>query len=961
MKKLSPAFSIVLLFLATFYSPARAQAQQPKALPDDGYLLSLVNKYLSTPVTKTTSTSGEVFLQRDMSAYLHTNITPAPSINATEQDHGHDHNDAMLREFLNRPHPDMATMNRYFEDAAAEFHVPVNILKADAQVQSNWAQVPASMYGSWGVMGLIENQYTHQLSKAASILQVNIEAIKQNAKTNVRAAAALLAFYQQGKPASDNLEDWFESTALLTGLWDAALKNDLALRIFDVLNTGSKSVTLWGEIIYIEPVIIHLPKTYTEPDVARNNINSPQSPTAVDYPNAVANFTTCNFGSRPVGSVIKYYFVHYVATGTYQGAINWFKDCSSNVSAHYVVRNYDGEVSQVVLEENRAWSQGVTTYNDLGIGVEHEVLATNLAMWDSEPMLVAAANLAVNVCNRRAIPKVRRVTNGDAGIYGHNDVKVTDCPNMTAARWTNYLNRLTTVNASAPTLYSIGNPGSGTTVTATWKGNIDPTLAGYRLYYATSDALTNWSLAADETTLTAASTSVTLDASQFIVPPTGNVYHFKLTAVVTDGTNPLVESSASDIYSRSSNITGPKVLIVDGFDRSNGSYSNSTHSFVTSYFKALRNKANLQISSVADERIVDGTVSLNNYDIVVWFSGDESGTPLVLSVNERTAIKTFLEGGGKLILTGSEIAYQFGRSVSSNYDLNFFSNYLKSAYVADGLSSYTPATGIAGTPFEGFYIPFGIVYPEDSPDAVSAMNGSVSIFNYNVAPPNKGGNVYTGLFGAGTNPGALIYLSFALETALDSSMTAFMGKALAYFNLPIVTLVSANDDAASTETGAAKRIYVLANDSGNGWPLNPATLTIVTAPANGMATLDNNGNVTYISNAGFTGNDLFRYQVQNTNGDFSNVATVSITVVSAQPCNPSPPEVDNAFPKRDLRGAWVATVSNIDWPSARTLSTVAQQQELINILDTLSRTGINTVYLQVRPECDALYASTIEP
>ncbi|MEO6916794.1 MAG: family 10 glycosylhydrolase, partial [Chitinophagaceae bacterium] len=47
--------------------------------------------------------------------------------------------------------------------------------------------------------------------------------------------------------------------------------------------------------------------------------------------------------------------------------------------------------------------------------------------------------------------------------------------------------------------------------------------------------------------------------------------------------------------------------------------------------------------------------------------------------------------------------------------------------------------------------------------------------------------------------------------------------------------------------------------------------------------------------------------------------------------------------------------------SSRTLSSAQQQAELIKILDTLNSTGINTVYLQVRPESDALYASNIDP
>ncbi len=69
----------------------------------------------------------------------------------------------------------------------------------------------------------------------------------------------------------------------------------------------------------------------------------------------------------------------------------------------------------------------------------------------------------------------------------------------------------------------------------------------------------------------------------------------------------------------------------------------------------------------------------------------------------------------------------------------------------------------------------------------------------------------------------------------------------------------------------------------------------------------------------------------------------------------------NAQPKRELRGAWVATVSNIDWPSSSSVSVAQQQAEIITILNDHKTTGINAIYLQVRGECDAIYPSTIEP
>lgn len=64
---------------------------------------------------------------------------------------------------------------------------------------------------------------------------------------------------------------------------------------------------------------------------------------------------------------------------------------------------------------------------------------------------------------------------------------------------------------------------------------------------------------------------------------------------------------------------------------------------------------------------------------------------------------------------------------------------------------------------------------------------------------------------------------------------------------------------------------------------------------------------------------------------------------------------------REFRGAWIATVANINWPSAPGLSTADQQKEAIALLDFLQQHHFNAAILQVRPQCDALYKSDLEP
>jgi uncharacterized lipoprotein YddW (UPF0748 family) len=67
-------------------------------------------------------------------------------------------------------------------------------------------------------------------------------------------------------------------------------------------------------------------------------------------------------------------------------------------------------------------------------------------------------------------------------------------------------------------------------------------------------------------------------------------------------------------------------------------------------------------------------------------------------------------------------------------------------------------------------------------------------------------------------------------------------------------------------------------------------------------------------------------------------------------------------PARELRGAWISAVAtNTDWPSKPGLNVAAQKEELIVLLNRAAQLKLNAVFFQVRPSCDALYASPIEP
>ena len=69
----------------------------------------------------------------------------------------------------------------------------------------------------------------------------------------------------------------------------------------------------------------------------------------------------------------------------------------------------------------------------------------------------------------------------------------------------------------------------------------------------------------------------------------------------------------------------------------------------------------------------------------------------------------------------------------------------------------------------------------------------------------------------------------------------------------------------------------------------------------------------------------------------------------------------HAKPAQEIRGVWIATVNNIDWPSRRDLTASEQQAELLRIFDRAQSLGLNAVFLQVRPAADAIYPAKDAP
>jgi hypothetical protein len=313
---------------------------------------------------------------------------------------------------------------------------------------------------------------------------------------------------------------------------------------------------------------------------------------------------------------------------------------------------------------------------------------------------------------------------------------------------------------AVPVMQSVLND-STHRITLAWLQNPDPDLKGYRLNY-TIDGKT-WAQRDDETRLTPVTTSVAYENIN-----SGRVF-FRLTAV--DSAAPANVSPPGDVYGFSLYGTTEATLIVDGFDRTegSGSYHDPSHPFAMTHGQSVP----ADFATCSNEAVVTGAVDLRDYTTVVWVLGDESALDETFSPTEQTVVMGYLRQGGRLIVSGSEIAYDLDRvSGPTPADRTFIHDFLKVGYGADDANEYT-VTGSPGEVCNGLSFRYGVLsegspYEEDWPDVLLPVSGGTELLRYGTA----GGTAavgFRGLFPGGTVPGGVITVGFPFETISEKT------------------------------------------------------------------------------------------------------------------------------------------------------------------------------------------------
>ncbi len=385
----------------------------------------------------------------------------------------------------------------YFAEAEqAHPLLPHGLLQALAFTATRWEQLqplpdqdthlhqPAAV----GIMGFYrgESGFADTLGEAAAALGVDAEVLWADPRQNILAGAALLERYLREEGLVDApLEALVPAIARFSGLplgtgkaadfardshaYDVLLTLDrghddsgilLEAQAVDFARAFAPATLqlMQAPLIRIDPAndLIDAPGYRLDPatQTLQQEDEAPAQKSA-DYPPALWIASPYNW-ARTTGITD---VVIHTTEGSYAGTISWFQNNPSSVSAHYVVRSSDGQVTQMVYESRKAAHVGV--HNGYTIGIEHEGYVSS-ASWYTTALYNASSALTRDICAGNGIA----TTSAYNGASSSNVVVLSTAYKIKGHQ--HYSSQTHTdpgIYWDWPRYYGLLNPGSGGTTT----------------------------------------------------------------------------------------------------------------------------------------------------------------------------------------------------------------------------------------------------------------------------------------------------------------------------------------------------------------------------------------------------------------------------------------------------------------------------------------------------------------
>ena len=305
--------------------------------------------------------------------------------------------------------PDTPGLDDDFARASQASGVPADLLKAVAYVETQWQMVDGQAEhegrpAGGGVFGL----WGENLTQGAAAIGRDEATVRSDEQASIAAGAARLAQLagQHGVGAGDDLAAWTPVLAEFAQVPGDAASAAYAADVLRVLAAGARAVGEDGTVIAeIAPhAEVSVPRTL--------------STYSADYAPAIWR-PSPNYNSRN-GYAVSLVVIHS-CEGNYAGCWGWLVNSAAQASAHYVVREDGGEISQLVTEANRAWHvaaaydcanaggaqcnlTGVST-NNFSVGIEHAGFASQ-ASW-SAGIIDASAKLTCDITKGHGVVRDR--------------------------------------------------------------------------------------------------------------------------------------------------------------------------------------------------------------------------------------------------------------------------------------------------------------------------------------------------------------------------------------------------------------------------------------------------------------------------------------------------------------------------------------------------------------------------
>lgn len=341
-----------------------------------------------------------------------------------------------------------AQVPQAFAGAAEEFGVPEDLLKAYSLSLTGGIDRGAapSAAGGVGLMHLTSADLVEEsgrgeetpgraqrlaadpaantLARAAALLGEQPERLRTDPVQNIRGGAALLAAEakkQGAKPVT--LDDWLPVVRGLAGAPGATVAEGVSTTLRQGAAGGAIRLAAHGDVKTVRRATAE-PAAECPPALPCAVVPAPYKSLNPADPNAYGSYDPAD---RPSADLPIKYIVIHDAEGTYQGTISHLLDPANATSAHYVVGNGDGEVTQMVATKDIAWHAASNWINRQSIGIEHEGFAVSGGQDYTDGLYQSSATLVRYLAAKYDIPLDRE------HIIGHNDVAKAN--NLRNSHW----------------------------------------------------------------------------------------------------------------------------------------------------------------------------------------------------------------------------------------------------------------------------------------------------------------------------------------------------------------------------------------------------------------------------------------------------------------------------------------------------------------------------------------------